>query len=88
MPRFHNINGKNVQLTPEEEVSRDNEEAAELAAKPMRDWQAQMQALDAGMPRYAEDIMGALATAIRDKVAKSTLDKYSAKKALRAAKPS
>ena len=28
MPRFHNINGNNVQFTAEEETARDNEETA------------------------------------------------------------
>jgi len=36
MPRFHNINGTNVQFTAAEETARDNEEAAELAAAPAR----------------------------------------------------
>ncbi len=36
MPRFHNINGTNVQFTAEEEAARDNEEAAVLAAAPAR----------------------------------------------------
>jgi len=36
MPRFHNINGNNVQFTAEEETARDNEEAAVLAAAPAR----------------------------------------------------
>ena len=36
MPRFHNLNGNNVQFTAEEETARDNEEAAVLAAAPAR----------------------------------------------------
>jgi hypothetical protein len=36
MPRFHNINGTNVQFTAAEETARDNEEAAVLAAAPAR----------------------------------------------------
>ena len=36
MPRFHNINGNNVQFTAAEETARDNEEAAVLAAAPAR----------------------------------------------------
>ena len=36
MPRFHNINGVNVQFTAAEETARDNEEAAVLAAAPAR----------------------------------------------------
>ena len=36
MPRFHNINGTNVQFTAAEETARDNEEAAVVAAAPAR----------------------------------------------------
>ena len=36
MPRFHNINGENVQFTAEEETARDNEEAAYANAAPAR----------------------------------------------------
>ena len=36
MPRFHNINGTNVQFTAAEETARDNEEAAVLADAPAR----------------------------------------------------
>jgi hypothetical protein len=36
MPRFHNINGNNVQFTTAEETARDNEEAAVVAAAPAR----------------------------------------------------
>jgi len=36
MSRYRNENGVDIQLTPEEEVARDAEEAAEEAAKPAR----------------------------------------------------
>ena len=36
MPRFHNINGNNVQFTAEEETARDNEETAFANAAPAR----------------------------------------------------
>jgi hypothetical protein len=36
MPRFHNINGNNVQFTAEEETARDNEETAFANAAPTR----------------------------------------------------
>ncbi len=36
MPRFHNINGENVQFTAAEETARDNEEAAWDNAAPAR----------------------------------------------------
>ena len=34
MPRYHNINGNNVQFTAAEETARDNEEAAYANAAP------------------------------------------------------
>jgi len=34
MPRFHNINGNNVQFTAKEETARDNEEAAIITNAP------------------------------------------------------
>ena len=36
MPRYHNINGENVQFTAAEETARDNEEAAWANAAPTR----------------------------------------------------
>ena len=36
MPRYHNINGNNVQFTAAEETARDNEEAAYANAAPTR----------------------------------------------------
>ena len=36
MPRYHNINGNNVQFTAEEEAARDNEEAAWANDAPAR----------------------------------------------------
>ena len=36
MPRYHNINGNNVQFTAEEETARDNEETAYANAAPAR----------------------------------------------------
>ena len=36
MPRFHNINGNNVQFTAAEETARDNEETAWTNAAPAR----------------------------------------------------
>ena len=38
MPRYHNINGVDVQFTPEEESARDIEEAAYVAGEPARKW--------------------------------------------------
>ena len=36
MPRYHNINGENVQFTAAEETARDNEETAVANAAPAR----------------------------------------------------
>ena len=36
MPRYHNINGNNVQFTAAEETARDNEETAVANAAPAR----------------------------------------------------
>ena len=36
MPRYHNINGNNVQFTAAEETARDNEETAYTNAAPAR----------------------------------------------------
>ena len=40
MPRFKNVNGVDIQLTPEEETARDAEEAAVEKAKPAQYWAA------------------------------------------------
>ena len=38
MPRYHNINGVDVQFTSDEETARDAEEAAVAAAEPASKW--------------------------------------------------
>ena len=38
MPRYHNINGVEVQFTSDEETARDAEEAAVAAAEPASKW--------------------------------------------------
>ena len=60
---------------------------ADLAEKPMKDWERAMAETDAKLPRYVEDILDALDKPTRDKVAKKTLDAYNEKKAKRAEKP-
>jgi len=59
----------------------------EDAAKPMREWQKQIAETDQTMPRYAEDIIDAMDAPSRARIVQVTLDKYNAKKALRASKP-
>ena len=89
MPRFHNINGNNVQFTAEEETARDNEEAAWANAAPARalaelrskrnrllqasDWEI-MQELEKG--NAISDDMKAYRQALRDLPSgKDTVDK-------------
>lgn len=50
-------------------------------------WQRRMEATDIKIPRYAEDIIDALPGDVRAKINSTTLQKYNAKKALRAEMP-
>jgi len=61
--------------------------AAELAVKPMKDWERAMAETDAKLPRYVEDIIDAMDKATRDKIDKKTMDAYNEKKQRRAEKP-
>ena len=89
MPRYHNINGNNVQFTAAEETARDNEEAAYANAAPARalaelrnkrngllqtsDWEI-MQELEKG--NAISDDMKTYRQALRDLPAgKDTVDK-------------
>ena len=55
------------------------------AEKPMNDWKDTMNESDSSMiPRWSEDILDMIGTT---DLAEQTLDKYNAKKALRATKP-
>ena len=89
MPRYHNINGNNVQFTAAEETARDNEEAAYANAAPARalaelrnkrngllqtsDWEI-MQELEKG--NAISDNMKTYRQALRDLPAgKDTVDK-------------
>jgi hypothetical protein len=89
MPRFHNINGNNVQFTAAEETARDNEETAYANAAPARalvrlretrdgllkvsDWEI-LQELEKG--NAISDDMKAYRQALRDLPAgKDTVDK-------------
>ena len=48
MPRFHKINGENVQFTAEEEVARDSEEAqAEIDSVAKNEQRAKRETLEA-----------------------------------------
>ena len=64
MPRTKLVNGEVVPFTAEEEAQRDAEEAAHAAAAPLREWEADMIALDnAVTARMVEDIVDALGPA-------------------------
>ena len=74
-----------VEFTAEEQTQRDAEEALWLAAKPLRDWQADMDAIN--LSKDLENIIDALDAPTRARIPAETLDKYNAKKALRLSKP-
>ena len=78
---------EHVDLSAEEQTQRTQEESAFFASRPLDVWKASMARTDAGLPRYAEDIIDALDAPARARIAPETLDKYNAKKALRLEKP-
>ena len=85
MPRFKQVDGVRIQLTPEEEAARDAEAAQWLADKPMNDWLESMDRADSTMmPRWAEDIISLIGTT---GLAPETVQKYNDKQTLRASKP-
>lgn len=84
MPRYHTTAKGNIPFTATEEAERDAEELAAQNAKPMQDWEASMAATDADMPRYIEDILDVIGTVGMNA---TMVDRYTAKKALRATKP-
>jgi len=84
MPRHHMTQDGPVPFTQAEEDARDAFEAVKNAKKPMEDWKVSMQETDAGMPRYAEDILDGMD---KSGVAQITLDRLQTKKDLRATKP-
>ena len=91
MPRKHTIwntekqKQEDIPFTQAEEDVRDTEESAELAAKPTREWQSEIQAIN--ISDDLENIIGALDAPTRARIAPETIDKYNAKKLLRAQKP-
>ena len=52
-----------------------------------REWQSLMDNTDEGMPRSVEDLIAAQPQAIKDNLSSFTMDRYAAKIALRATKP-
>jgi len=60
MPRFHNINGTNVQFTAAEETARDNEETAYANAAPARALENLRQKRDGLLKAYDWEIVSEL----------------------------
>jgi len=60
MPRFHNINGTNVQFTAAEETARDNEETAYANAAPARALADLRQKRDGLLKTYDWEILAEL----------------------------
>jgi hypothetical protein len=60
MPRYKNVNGIDVQLTPEEEAARDAEEAAFAALTPVRIIMSTISSLEADITprRIREAVFG------------------------------
>jgi len=82
--RHHVINGKSVPFTAEEETAQDIVDAAAMAGAPMREWKADMAALDE-KPRAIDDILAYIleGTAIPANV----VSRYNVKKSRRTQKP-
>ena len=86
--RYHTKISEDVPFSPEEEVAKNAEEAAILAAKPMDDWKVELRESDrGGMPRYVEDIIDSMDSAQLSRLPQTMKDRHTAKKALRARKP-
>jgi len=84
MARFHATQDGNIPFTQAEEDARDAQEAQFIAEQPMKDWLGAMLASDAILPRWGEDLMDNMDLT---NVPQQTIDKLTAKKALRATKP-
>jgi hypothetical protein len=73
-----------VPCTAQEETDIASTTADFIAETPMREWKESMQETDKGMPRSLEDTLDMTGTT---GLVLITLDKYNAKKTLRATKP-
>lgn len=78
---------RHVDLSPSEIKQRQDEEAAWISEKPMRDWMEQITRTDKKIPRFAEDLIDVLTQEQRDSLAAETLSAYQEKKELRTQKP-
>jgi len=87
MPRHHMTVDGPVPFTQAEEDAQDAKDAAELAAKPLRQWNRDMRISDSTLPRWGEDLYDGLNPADQANVSQEAKDLVAAKKALRATKP-
>ena len=87
MARHHLVGGVKVPFTPEEEAEWDANEAAAIAAEPMRIWKRDMGETDIQLPRISEDIIDSMEDVQFDKLPKIVRDNHAAKKVLRGQKP-
>ena len=83
--RFALVDQDRYQFTDAKEIARTAEETIVNNAKPMGKWLMDMQLLDHGMPRFAEDILDGMPD--KSGVAQISLDRLQSKKDLRATKP-
>jgi hypothetical protein len=81
------VNGQLVNLTAEEIAARLAEEATNLIAKPLRDWEHAMAETDVTMPRVVEVIYDVLTNPQKAALPTEFKDSVAAKKAKRAEKP-
>lgn len=71
-------------MTKEERAAED---AKWEEKKQMKQWQQEIAATDAHLPRALEDIIDALDAETKSRIASKTMDRFNAKKAIRARKP-
>jgi hypothetical protein len=88
------VNGEVVPMTAQEIAERQAEEAAWLAEKPEKEWQARMAATDAKIPRYVEDLIDGVQSALQasgvtlsNHVPDALMTAYAEKKTIRSQKP-
>ncbi len=73
-------------LTPEELSQNVTDEENQIAAKPMKEWLAQMNSTD-GLSRVLEDVIDVLTVDQINALAPETKAKYNNKKTIRSQKP-
>ena len=81
------VNGELVDLSPVDIAQINEEVAAFVAEKPVKDWEAEMAKADKDMPRYAENIIASMDAEQFARLDKKTQLDYNTKIAKRAEKP-